>query len=46
MKSINNNSKNNTYDPTSPNYDKEVNNKGHEKSPYGENEPSPRTTYK
>lgn len=36
----------NTKDATSPNYAKNMNNKGHEKSPYGEKEPSPKTTYK
>jgi len=35
-----------TSDPTSRNYPKEVKNKTNEKSPYGEDEPSVRTTYK
>lgn len=33
-------------DPTSSNYAKEINNKAHAKSPYGEDEPSTHTTYK
>ncbi len=32
--------------PTSPNYNEKIKNKANEKTPYGENEPSPRTTYK
>jgi hypothetical protein len=35
-----------TSDPASRNYSKEVNNKAHEKSPFGTDEPSPRTTFK
>ncbi|BCZ46623.1 hypothetical protein psyc5s11_26900 [Clostridium gelidum] len=33
-------------DPTSRNYPKIAKNKANEKSPYGEDEPSPCTTYK
>ncbi|WP_315076634.1 hypothetical protein [uncultured Clostridium sp.] len=33
-------------DPASSNYAKNVNEKSHEESPYGDNEPSPHTTYK
>lgn len=33
-------------DPTSREYAKSAKNKANEKSPYGENEPSPRTTFK
>lgn len=33
-------------DPTSPNYSKEINNKAHQKSPFGEDEPSTHTAYK
>ncbi|WP_192875391.1 hypothetical protein [Clostridium taeniosporum] len=33
-------------DPASTEYAKNVNDKSHEDSPYGNNEPSPRTTYK
>ncbi|CDG01075.1 hypothetical protein [Clostridium chauvoei] len=33
-------------DPTSNNYEKEIKNKTKAKTPYGEDEPSPRTTYK
>lgn len=33
-------------DPSSPNYAEKVKNKANSKSPYGENEPSPHTTYK
>ena len=39
-------SKKNSTDPTSRNYAKRMKNKGNENSPYGENEPSPRTTFK
>jgi len=39
-------SKKNTADPTTRNYAKQVKNKANENSPYGENEPSPRTTFK
>ena len=48
---MNNNSSDNSHkkstsDPASRNYAKEVKNKANEKSPSGEDEPSPRTTYK
>ena len=48
---MNNNSSDNSHkkstsDPTSRNYAKEVKNKANEKSPYGEEEPSVRPTYK
>ncbi|WP_017353944.1 MULTISPECIES: hypothetical protein [unclassified Clostridium] len=33
-------------DPASSKYAKNVNEKNHEESPYGDNEPSSRTTYK
>lgn len=33
-------------DPSASNYSKNINNKAHNKSPYGEDEPSTRTTYK
>ncbi|MBZ9691343.1 hypothetical protein [Clostridium sp. M14] len=33
-------------DPASSKYAKNVDDKSHEESPYGNNEPSPRTTYK
>lgn len=33
-------------DVTSPNYQEEVSNKAHNKSPYGKDEPSTHTTYK
>ncbi|WP_185966758.1 hypothetical protein [Clostridium sp. HBUAS56017] len=33
-------------DPTSNNYSDKINSKAHEKSPFGENEPSNNTTYK
>ena len=33
-------------DPASPKYSKNIKNKAHEKSPYGEAEPSTGTTYK
>lgn len=33
-------------DPTSPNYTKNITNKAHEKSPFGEKEPSTHTTFK
>jgi len=39
-------SKKNESDPTTRNYAKQVKNKANENSPYGENEPSPRTTFK
>ncbi|HHD2754350.1 hypothetical protein [Clostridium sp. LIBA-8841] len=32
--------------PTSHNYNDKIKNKANEKTPYGSNEPSPRTTYK
>lgn len=32
--------------PTSSNYSKEINNKAHQKSPFGKDEPSTHTTYK
>ena len=32
--------------PNSANYDKNIKNKANEKTPYGEDEPSPKTTYK
>lgn len=35
-----------TTNPSSPNYDKMIKNKANEKTPYGENEPSTRTTHK
>ncbi|WP_258049791.1 hypothetical protein [Clostridium weizhouense] len=35
-----------TSDVSSRNYPKKINNEEHQKSPYGKNEPSPRTTYK
>lgn len=38
--------KNNSSDPTSSNYAKDVKNKANEQSPYGEDEPSTHTTYK
>jgi len=40
------NSTKSTSDPTSRNYPKEMKNKANEKSSYGEDEPSPRTTFK
>ena len=42
----NKNSSKSTSDPASRNYPKEMKNKANEKSPYGEDEPSPRTTFK
>lgn len=33
-------------DPASRNYSKEVNNKAHEKSPFGDDEPSSHTEFK
>lgn len=33
-------------DPTSSNYSKEINNEAHQKSPFGEDEPSTHTNYK
>ncbi|MGG7175964.1 hypothetical protein ACQPU1_00120 [Clostridium paraputrificum] len=33
-------------DPTSTAYAKKINNKAHNNSPYGKNEPSTQTTYK
>lgn len=35
-----------TSDPASRNYDKVVKEKAHEKSPFGDDEPSPRTEFK
>lgn len=35
-----------TSDPASRNYPKEVNNKAHQESPYGTDEPSTSTTHK
>lgn len=40
------NSKVTKSDPSSSNYSKNINNKSHNKSPYGVSEPSTRTTYK
>ncbi|WP_278279794.1 hypothetical protein [Clostridium sp. C8] len=37
---------NNLNNPASSNYDEKIKNKANEKTPYGENEPSTRTTYK
>lgn len=45
-KDSDNSLKKTTSDPTSRNYPKEMKNKANEKSPYGEDEPSVRTTYK
>ncbi len=39
-------SNNNITDPASSKYAKNVNEKNHEESPYGDNEPSSCTTYK
>ena len=36
----------NNIDPTSPNYNEKIKNKANEKTPTGEKEPSPYTTYK
>lgn len=33
-------------DPASSNYAKEIRNRGHENTPYGEDEPSTKTDYK
>lgn len=38
--------KNLDTDPTAPNYKKKIKNEANEKTPYGENEPSTKTTYK
>ncbi|MDV4150558.1 hypothetical protein R0131_06890 [Clostridium sp. AL.422] len=40
-----NNNKNN-LNPTSPNYNEQIKNKANEKTPTGEKDPSPYTTYK
>jgi hypothetical protein len=45
-KRLDNSFKKSTFDPSSRNYAKVVKNKSNEKSPYGEDEPSVRTTYK
>jgi len=42
----NNSFKKSTSDPASRNYPKKMKNEANEKSPYGEDEPSPRTTFK
>lgn len=39
-------SANTTSDPASRNYGKQINEKAHEKSPFGKDEPSPHTTFK
>jgi len=36
----------NNIDPSSPNYNEKIRNKATEKTPTGEKEPSPYTTYK
>lgn len=41
-----NNEDKNINSPNSPNYKKQIRNEANEKTPSGENEPSPRTTYK
>ncbi|MDU1314625.1 hypothetical protein [Clostridium septicum] len=41
-----NSSKKTSSDPTSNNYEKEIKKNTKSKTPYGENEPSPHTTYK
>lgn len=48
MSNKNYNHKNNKIasDPSSPNYTKQINNKEHSKSQYGNLEPSTHTTYK
>lgn len=46
MQSNNITNKINNNDPTAPNYNKNINNKTHEKSPFGEKEPSTHTTFK
>ncbi|WP_291664719.1 hypothetical protein [Clostridium sp.] len=38
--------KKNISNPASPNYKEKIRNKSNEKTPFGENEPSPNTTYK
>lgn len=48
MKNSNGNNSNETHnsDPSSPNYSKEMKNKANEKSPFGKDEPSTKTTFK
>lgn len=41
-----NKNKNSSSTPLSSRYSEDINNKEHEKSPYGEPEPSTKTTYK
>lgn len=43
---MNHKNSNDVTNPSSSNYDKRIKNKANEKTPYAENEPSTRTTYK
>lgn len=45
-KHSNNSKAKSTFDPSLSKYAEEVNNKAHEKSPFGENEPSTDTDHK